>query len=141
MTIYSNKPLHFAHDGDGASDLQASRDTIVPAWGRVLVPTGLMIALEENTVGLVCSRSGLAIREGIIVANAPGIIDSGYRGEVGVILANLTDKDYTVHAGDRIGQLMIIKNNTPGVEVVNDEEIMGIKGDNRGIGGFGSSGV
>ena len=76
-----------------------------------------------------------------MVLNAPGVIDSGYRGEVGVILANLSDEDFIVHKGDRIAQFMIIDNKKNDITVLSDEEVMGISGDERGVNGFGSSGV
>jgi len=141
VTIYSNKSLEFAHSTDAASDLVAVEDTVIPAWGRGLVRTGLIVALPNDKVGLVCSRSGLALKNGVMVLNSPGVIDSGYRGEVGVILANLSDKDFIVHEGDRIAQFMIIDNKKNDITVLSDEEVMGISGDERGVNGFGSSGV
>ena len=141
MTIFSNKVLGFAHSSDAASDLVAVEDTVIPAWGRGLVRTGLIVALPEDKVGLVCPRSGLALKHGVTVLNAPGVIDSGYRGEVGVILANLSDEEFVVSEGDRIDQFMIIDNAREEVKVVSDEEVMGVSGDERGVNGFGSSGV
>lgn len=140
MTIYSNKTLGFAHSHDAASDLVADSDTIIPAWGRGLVSTGLIVALPSDKVGLVCPRSGLAIKHGVTVLNAPGVIDSGYRGEVGVILVNLSDEDFVVNKGDRIAQFMIVDNVKEDVVVLSDEEVMSIDGDERGVNGFGSSG-
>lgn len=120
---------------DAGFDLYADQDRWVVPGCPETVPTGIALALPEGTVGMVCSRSGLAAKHGIFVLNAPGIIDSGYRGEVGVVLANHTSTPYQVRAGDRIAQLVITPVLTPAVVEVDELEAT-----DRGTGGFGSSG-
>lgn len=91
-------------------DLRAREDvTLAAAGGRALVPTGLAIELPEGTAGLVLPRSGLALRNGVTCLNAPGLIDSGYRGEVSVILVNTDPTDpFEIRRGDRIAQLVVV---------------------------------
>jgi dUTP pyrophosphatase len=126
----------YAHPGDAGLDLRARIDTVVPAaGGRVLVPTGVAIAIPEGHAGWVLPRSGLALEHGIALANAPGLIDAAYRGELKVILLN-TDPhhDFVVHRGDRIAQLVIQRFAT-----VQWTEVDSLEGDDRG-GGFGHTG-
>lgn len=125
-----------AHDGDAGIDLFAREDVVVPpAGGRVLVPTGIAFALPRGYAGLVLPRSGLALRHGISMVNTPGLIDSGYRGEIKVVLLN-TDPDeaYEVKRGDRIAQLVVQR-----VEDVEWDVVESLDDDDRG-GGFGHSG-
>lgn len=126
----------YAHAGDAGLDLLAREDAVVgAAGGRALVPTGIAVAVPSGHAGFVVPRSGLALRHGISVVNAPGLIDSAYRGEVMVILLN-TDPtaDYQVHRGDRIAQLVVQRVDEVGWEVVDE-----LDGHDRG-GGFGHSG-
>jgi dUTP pyrophosphatase len=126
----------YAHAGDAGMDLLAREDAVVgAAGGRALVPTGIAVAVPSGHAGFVVPRSGLALRHGISVVNAPGLIDSAYRGEVMVILLN-TDPtaDYQVHRGDRIAQLVVQRVDEVGWEVVDE-----LDGHDRG-GGFGHSG-
>jgi dUTP pyrophosphatase len=126
----------YAHPGDAGLDLRARIDTTVPAGGgRVLVPMGVAIAIPEGHAGWVLPRSGLALEHGIALVNAPGLIDAAYRGELKVILLN-TDphRDFVVHRGDRIAQLVIQRFAT-----VQWAEVDALEGDDRG-GGFGHSG-
>jgi dUTP pyrophosphatase len=126
----------YAHAGDAGLDLLAREDAVVgAAGGRALVPTGIAVAIPSGHAGFVVPRSGLALRHGISVVNAPGLIDSAYRGEVMVILLN-TDPtaDYQVHRGDRIAQLVVQRVDEVGWEVVDE-----LDGHDRG-GGFGHSG-
>jgi len=125
----------YARDGDAGADLTASGYTMVPAGGRALVKTGIKIAIPYGYVGLVHPRSGLALKSGITVLNAPGTIDSGYRGEVGVILHNTTDTHFEVKIGDRIAQLVVQK-----VETVEFNKVDALTESDRGEGGFGSTG-
>ena len=126
----------YATEGDAGLDLCALDATVIPAGGRKLVPTGIAVELPPHTVGLVCSRSGLAYKKGVFVLNAPGIIDSGYRNDVGVILQNTGDEDFVIEAGDRIAQLVVQE--FIAVKLVEVEEL----GDSaRGQGGFGSTGI
>lgn len=126
----------YAHEGDAGIDLIAREDAhIAPAGGRALVPTGIAIALPVGFAGFVLPRSGLALKHGISVVNAPGLIDSGYRGEIKVVLLNTDPKEpYTVTRGDRIAQLVVQK-----VETVEWNEVSELDSFDRG-GGFGHSG-
>ena len=130
-------PLPFyAHEGDAGLDLHAREGILLPAGGgRGLVPTGIMIAIPMGYGGFVLPRSGMAVKHGISVVNAPGLIDAAYRGEVKVVLIN-TDPatEYTVERGDRIAQLVVQK-----VETVEWQVTDSLDGADRG-GGFGHSG-
>lgn len=125
-----------AYPGDAGLDLYALEDGGLDPGERASVRTGISVEIPEGEAGLVLPRSGLAARHGIALVNAPGLIDSGYRGEVVVLLLN-TDHDsaFTITAGDRIAQLVLVKVQTP--EVVEVEELAMSE---RGAGGFGSSG-
>ncbi len=126
----------YAHPGDAGLDLHARDGAVVKAaGGRVMVPTGIAIAIPPGYAGFVVPRSGNALKHGISVVNTPGLIDPAYRGELKVILLN-TDpsEDYEVHRGDRIAQLVIQR-----VEEVQWVEVASLDGDDRG-GGFGHSG-
>lgn len=125
-----------AHTGDAGVDLYAREDAMLPAnGGRVLMPTGIAIAIPAGYAGFVLPRSGLALHNGISVVNAPGLIDSHYRGELKVVLLN-TDatRPYHVYRGDRIAQLVIQR-----VEEVTWVEVDSLDDNDRG-GGFGHSG-
>jgi dUTP pyrophosphatase len=125
-----------AHSGDAGIDLHARVDVILPArGGRALVPTGVAVAIPIGFFGQVVPRSGLALKHGVTLVNTPGIIDSGYRGELQVIMIN-TDQnlDYKVVRGDRIAQLVIQE-----VVVTNWQVVERLEGEDRG-GGFGHSG-
>lgn len=126
----------YAHDGDAGIDLVAREDAVVAAGGgRVLVPTGIALALPRGFAGFVLPRSGLALKHGISVVNSPGLIDCAYRGEIKVVLLN-TDPydDYHVARGDRIAQLVVQR-----VAEIVWSEVESLDGDDRG-GGFGHSG-
>ncbi len=126
----------YAHEGDAGLDLYAREDaTLAPAGGRALVPTGISIAIPMGHGGFVLPRSGLALKHGISVVNAPGLIDAAYRGEIKVVLLN-TDPSapYQVHRGDRIAQLVIQRVEQVAWQIVDD-----LEGIDRG-GGFGHSG-
>lgn len=126
----------YARVGDAGADLRASHDVLLRPGNRGLIKTGVSIALPDGYVALVHPRSGLALKHGLTVLNSPGTIDSGYRGEIGVILYNAGDINYEVRKGERIAQLVIQKFETAEFEIVDvlDET-------DRGNGGFGSSGV
>jgi dUTP pyrophosphatase len=126
-----------AHEGDAGCDLVAVEScTLRAGGGRALVATGLAVAIPEGHGGFVLPRSGLASRHGVTCANAPGLIDAGYRGEVKVALVNLDpEHDYQVEAGDRIAQLVVLKVESPSFRLVED-----LPPAQRGAGGFGSSG-
>jgi dUTP pyrophosphatase len=126
-----------AREGDAAFDLVARCDVVLEArGGRALVPTGLALELPPGSAGLVLPRSGLALRHGVTCLNSPGLIDPGYRGEVGVILVN-TDptKRYEVHRGDRIAQLLVVS-----FEVATLVSSDALTASDRGEGGFGHTG-
>ena len=103
---------------------------------RTLVKTGLLISLPKGYEAQIRPRSGLAFKNGITVLNTPGTIDADYRGEIGVILVNLSSQDFTINDGDRIAQIVIAKH-----ETAIWEEVENLDETNRGEGGFGSSGV
>jgi dUTP pyrophosphatase len=123
--------------GDAAYDLACVEPFTLAPGERAMVPTGIAVAIPAGMAGLVLPRSGLAIKHGISCVNAPGLIDPNYRGELRVILINHGDEPFAAHAGDRIAQLLIVPFLSP-VPAVVDELPDG--GDERGEGGFGSSG-
>lgn len=125
----------YATRGDAGADLCASEALTLHPWSRALVKTGIKIAIPYGYVGLIHPRSGLALNTGITVLNAPGTIDSGYRGEVGVILFNSTDVAFEIEVGTRIAQLVIQKVETAEFEIVD-----ALIDTDRGEGGFGSTG-
>jgi dUTP pyrophosphatase len=134
-----------ASPGSAGFDLRAAvaADLVIRPGERALVPTGLALEIPAGCEGQVRPRSGLALRHGIGVLNAPGTIDSDYRGEVGVILINLGEAPFTVRRGDRIAQLVFARVET--VETLTWEEIEetgeDLAGSERGEGGFGSTGL
>ncbi len=125
-----------AHDGDAGLDLYALEDAVLAPGERASVPTGIAVEIPPGQAGLVLPRSGLAARHGISVVNAPGLIDSGYRGEIRVLLLN-TDREqpFELAAGDRIAQLVLVR-----VELPAPVEVSSLDDSERGAGGFGSSG-
>lgn len=127
----------YARPGDAGLDLLARQDVVLEAGGgRALVPTGLAITLPDGYAGFVQPRSGLALEHGITCLNTPGLIDSGYRGELRVILVNLDPTEaYTITRGERIAQLVV-----QAVEHVNFIEVDGLDESSRGADGFGSTG-
>jgi dUTP pyrophosphatase len=125
-----------AHPGDAGLDLCAVEPCDLPPGGRETIHTGLAVAIAPGWAGLVVPRSGLARRHGVTVANAPGLIDAGYRGELQVLLMNLSDRLHRVEAGDRVAQLVCVP--VGGGPAVVVEELP--PSDGRGDGGFGSTG-
>ena len=126
----------YAHSSDAGMNVRSVEETVVPARGRALVRTGLVMMLPPGYEAQVRPRSGLALKRGVTVLNTPGTIDSGYRGEVGVILFNSSDEDFAVAKGDKIAQLVIAPVTQPVVEETDE-----IDDTDRGAGGFGSTGV
>jgi dUTP pyrophosphatase len=124
--------------GSAGIDLRAAvtANLTLEPGERALVPTGLALAIPPGWEGQVRPRSGLAIRHGISLVNAPGTIDSDYRGEVSVLLINFGQEPFTVRRGDRIAQLLLAK-----AEPIEWEEDDDLPGTSRGAGGFGSTGV
>lgn len=127
----------FAHPGDAGADLVATQEVTIAPGERALVPTGISIALPAGLVAYVMPRSGLAIKHGVTVLNAPGTIDAGYRGEIKVPLINLDLKnEFKIHRLDRIAQLTILE-----LAQFRFVEVDLLPGSDRGEGGFGSTGV
>ena len=125
----------YAHPSDAGMDIRSVADMTVPARGRALVPTGLVVLLPPLYEAQVRPRSGLALKHGITVLNTPGTIDSGYRGEIGVILFNSSDVDFQIKKGERVAQVVIAPVTQPVIE-----EAQEIDETDRGAGGFGSTG-
>ena len=126
----------FAHPGDAGADLHAAEVVTIDPGAYVLVATGLSMAIPEGYCGMVLPRSGLAVRIGVTVLNAPGLVDSGYRGELKVALINHGHEPFSIAVGDRIAQLVIVAVAAPDYEPV--ETLVDTQ---RGSGGFGSTGV
>lgn len=126
----------YAHPGDAGADLRARVDVELAPGQRVLVPTGVSIALPFGYVALIHPRSGLATRHGLTIVNAPGTVDAGYRGEISVTLLN-TDAAESIRLkrGDRIAQMVIQR-----VETAEFEPVAELSDSVRGAGGFGSTG-
>ena len=126
----------YAHPGDAGLDLRAREDGVVAAGGgRLLMPTGIAVAIPVGYAGFVLPRSGNALRHGLTMANTPGLIDSAYRGELKVILLNTDPHEpFAVKRGDRLAQLVIQR-----VEEVEWDVVDSLDGDDRG-GGFGHTG-
>lgn len=126
----------YQREGDAGFDLHSRVDFVLPPGERATIPTGIALAIPQGFAGLVLPRSGLAARHGIALVNAPGLIDSGYRGEIAVILLN-TDKQQSFYGkrGDRIAQLVIQK-----IEAASLLLVAELDDTERGVGGFGSTG-
>lgn len=126
----------YAHSGDAGMDVRSVDELVIPKGKRALVHTGLVMLLPPMYEAQVRPRSGLALKSGVTVLNTPGTIDSGYRGEVGVILANFGDADFHVGKGDKIAQIVIAPVTQPIIE-----ETQLVDETDRGSGGFGSTGA
>lgn len=126
----------YARDGDAGVDLCARHDAELAPFERFLMPTGVAVAIPRGWVGLVHPRSGLSIRHGLTVVNAPGTIDSGYTGELSVPLINLdAQRSFTVRRGDRVAQLLLQR-----VDTIVWERVDQLPDTERGTTGFGASG-
>jgi len=126
----------YAHPSDAGMDLRSVRDVTIAPGARALVPTGLVVMLPPLYEAQVRPRSGLALKAGVTVLNTPGTIDSGYRGEIGVILANFGETAFEVKKGDKIAQMVIAPVTQPEIaetDVIDETD--------RGAGGFGSTGL
>lgn len=137
------KPLYedsivpkYQHITDSGMDLCAHESVGIISGQRILVRTGISIQLPPNTEAQVRPRSGLALKQGVTVLNAPGTVDEGYTGEIGVILINLSEEWVKINKGDRIAQLVIAPVLRPTIEIVSELETS-----DRGAKGFGSTGV
>ena len=126
----------YQHEGDAGLDLPSRVDFVLEPGARAMIPTGIAVAIPPGYAGFVLPRSGLASRHGIALVNSPGLVDSGYRGEMSIVMIN-TDKRETFHIkrGDRIAQLVIQK-----VEEVKLVRVAELDNTSRGEGGFGSTG-
>ena len=128
----------YARPGDAGADLVAREPAeLAPGGGRALVPTGIALAIPVGWAGFVQPRSGLALRHGVTCLNTPGLIDSGYRDELRVLLVNLDPVEpFTIARGDRIAQLVIQR-----IEHADFTEVDALDDTERGLGGFGSTGT
>lgn len=127
----------YAYEGDAGLDLRASESVVLRPFERRLIGTGLAVAIPDGYAGFVQPRSGLALKHGLSMANTPGLVDAHYRGELKVCAINLDpNNDIHISRGDRIAQLVIQR-----VPVVDLVEVKELDVTDRGIGGFGSSGV
>ena len=125
----------YAHEGDAGLDVRSVENIVIQPGARALVKTGFAMELPPDAEAQVRPRSGLAFKFGVTVLNSPGTIDSGYRGEVGVILINHGDAPFEVKKGDRIAQIVIAS-----VVHADVEEVESLELSERGSGGFGSTG-
>jgi dUTP pyrophosphatase len=125
----------YSHETDAGMDLYSAIDCVIKPYERKLIPTGIKIAIPEGYAGFVQPRSGLAIKYGLSIVNTPGLIDSGYRGEIRVIIINLDkNKAFKINKGDRICQIVIQK-----VEKAELAEVEDLDKTDRDSGGFGST--
>ena len=137
-----NKSKHqnpeYSTELSAGMDLRANIDEpiILKPLQRVLIKTGLFIELPKGTEAQIRPRSGLALKKGITVLNTPGTIDADYRGEIGVILVNLSDTDFEINDGERICQMIITKH-----ETISWEQVETLENTERGAGGFGHTGI
>ena len=134
MIIKTTKQLNKAHPSDAAFDIEANEETHLYGYSRQLISTGVRMAIPEGYCGIIKSRSGLAVKNGIEVG--AGVIDAGYRGEIKVLLCNHGDDDLYINSGDRIAQLMIVPVPAVTLEVVED-----LDETTRSDKGFGSTGL
>ena len=127
----------YAHKTDAGIDLYSTISCILKPYERKLIPSGIKVSIPEGYAGFVLPRSGLAIKNGISLVNSPGLIDSGYRGEICIIMINLDkEMDFIIKKGDKICQLVIKK-----IEHANLIEVEELDDSDRGEGGFGSTGI
>ncbi len=126
----------YAHPTDSGMDLFSDEEITIPAGAWCLVHTGISLALPEGTEGQVRSKSGLALKSGLQVLNSPGTIDTNYRGEIGVIMHNVSKTDYLVTKGQKIAQLVICPFYT-----CSTLEVADLDSTDRDTGGFGSTGL
>lgn len=128
------KQFHKAHEADGGYDIVASQITVISAGSRALVSTGLKVGIPFGYVGILKSRSGLATKHGL--EHGAGVIDSGYTGEVKVLIQNHSNIDYTVDHGDKIAQMLIIP-----IATIPVKRVKSLEDSERGEGGFNSTGT
>ena len=126
----------YAYPSDSGFDLYSTIDYKLSAFGRALIPTGLFIQLPQNCEAQIRPRSGLAFKKGVTVLNSPGTIDADYRGEIGVLLVNLSSQDFLVEDGERVAQMVVAE-----FKQITWNESEELENTDRGAGGFGSTGV
>lgn len=133
----SNALPHYETIASAGMDLRAhlENDIVLPPMERVIIPTGLFMELPVGYEAQVRPRSGLAAKHGLTVLNSPGTVDADYRGEIGVILVNLSNTAFTIKNGERIAQMVIAKHDR-----AEWEEVQSLSDTSRGAGGFGSTG-
>lgn len=124
-----------AHEGDAGTDIVIAEDVTLPPWGMATVPTGLAMEIPKGFVGLMFPRSGLATKNGVSLSNCVGVIDSGYRGEIGVPLINNNGRAVTLKAGERVAQMVFVRFSEPQYTEVDE-----LTDSERGEDGFGSTG-
>ena len=127
---------HYAHDGDAGVDLYSTEDYVLRPGQRILVSTGIKMAIPKGYEGQLRPKSGLALNHGISVCNSPGTIDSGYRGEIGVIAINHSKEEFKIEKGTKIAQMVFNK-----IEKAEFEEVKDFDTTKRGQNGFGSTGL
>jgi len=134
---YGNALPHYATEGSSGMDIRAwlDEELVLQPFERMLVPTGLFIELPDGYEVQIRPRSGLAVKQGITCLNSPGTVDADYRGELKVVLINLSNEPQTIRSGDRIAQMVMQK-----VEKINWQIVDLINETQRGIGGFGHTG-
>ena len=126
----------YAKPGDAGVDLIAAEDLVLlPGGGRALVPTGIAVAIPRGYAGFIQPRSGLALKHGVTCLNTPGLIDADYRGELQVILVNLSERPFRIRRGERIAQLVVAP-----IAPTEAVEVVALEATARGAGGFGSTG-
>lgn len=130
--------IGYTRPNDAGADLRSNEDTIICAGSQTLVHTGVYMQIPAGYVGMICPRSGLALKHNITVMNAPGVIDPNYRGEVCVILRNMGEQAFEIHKGDRIAQIVFAQC-APHMPLDHVETLE--KNTERGTKGFGSSGI
>lgn len=140
LKTFTSKEPKLETEGAAGYDLIAAEDMLIRPHVTMLVKTTFKWAIPKGYVGMVCSRSGMALKHSVFVLNAPGIVDSDYRGDVGVIIHNGGGFDYTIRKGDRIAQMVLVKHaGEVGFEKVSSEEFAKLE-TKRGEDGFGSTG-
>ena len=127
---------HYAHDGDAGVDIYSTEDYVLRPGQRLLVSTGIKMAIPKGYEGQIRPKSGLALKHGISVCNSPGTIDSGYRGEIGVIAINHSNEEFKIKKGTKIAQMVFNK-----IEKAEFEEVKDLDNTKRGQNGFGSTGL
>lgn len=137
---HDKKPLERAHETDACYDIRANASGIVPPGKTHLVKTGIYMSIPQGYWLAILPRSGNAIKSSIIVPNSPGCVDSGFLNEIGVVIHNLGDKDFSYVEGDRIAQATFVKIPEMNLEYISEDEFSKIETE-RGTNGFGSTGV